>query len=119
MKTAKWAAWHAMHWAVLYGAFVAQMDGAMYVLKFLVWTMAPLSCLLMADAAVKNSAKSPPQPTLAALNWLQSWATLGLLVWHGHIASGLAWLLAMLFVATHQDMVKKLRKSQESAAAAA
>ena len=43
----RWWFAHALHWAVLYGAFAADMDGAMYVLKFWVWVMAPLSLFLL------------------------------------------------------------------------
>jgi hypothetical protein len=44
---ATWTIVHALHWAILYLAFGANVEGAMYVLKFWVWVMAPLSLLLL------------------------------------------------------------------------
>lgn len=110
MKTAKWWLVHALHWAVLYGAFAAQIDGAMYVLKFFVWVMAPLSLFLLVDKAAQDAAKEPPLPAVRGwFTWTQAWATLGLLVWFGHIASGLAWGLVMVMFALHRDATRKAR----------
>lgn len=112
---AKWGLVHAVHWTVLYGAFVVEMLGAMYTLKFWVWVMAPLSLLLLADAAVANSAKKPRQPVRIALSSIQAWATLGLLVWFGHVASALAWGLVMLMVSIHREKTQKLRSAASAA----
>ena len=38
---AKWCLAHVLHWAVLYGAFVMQLDGAMYVLKLVKGAVGP------------------------------------------------------------------------------
>jgi hypothetical protein len=116
----KWIQWlvaHALHWAVLYGAFVAELDGAMYVLKFFVWVMAPLSLVLLADKATANSAKNPPQPVRRALGSVQAWVTLGLLVWFGHVATALAWGLVMVMVAMHREAVRKARDTATDAPA--
>lgn len=106
---AMWWLRHVLHWAVLYGAFAAEVDGAMYILKFLVWVMAPLSLFLLANNAVVDAAKKPPHPVRADLSMLQAWATLGLLVWFGHIASALAWGVVMTMVAVHRDYTRKAR----------
>lgn len=116
-KLAIWWLVHSLHWAVLYGAFSAEVDGAMYVLKFWVWVMAPLSLVLLADQAVVDAAKKPPQPVRGTLSMLQAWVTLGLLVWFGHIASALAWGLAMTMVALQIEATRKLRASMETSAA--
>ena len=113
---AKWWFVHALHWAILYGAFAAQVDGARYVLKFLVWVMAPLSLFLLADKAAADAAKKPRQVARGWLSWLQAWVTLGLLVWGGHIASGLAWGLVMLMIAVHRDATNKARAAAASTA---
>ncbi len=113
---AKWLLVHALHWAVLYGAFVANVDGAMYVLKFCVWVMAPLSLFLLVDKAAASAAKKAARPARDAMSMLQAWTTLGLLVWFGHIASALAWSLVMVMVALHRDATKKARNSTPSAA---
>ena len=107
----KWCFVHALHWAVLYGAFAAQADGAMYVLKFWTWVMAILSWVLLTEEAVANAAKKPPQPMRRWLSWVQAWATLGLMVWFGHIVTGLAWLWVMVMIAIHQEKVKTQRNA--------
>jgi hypothetical protein len=118
MKDAmKWWVVHVLHWAVLYGAFVVQADGAMYALKFWAWVMALLSCVLLAEEAVADAAKKPSQPVRRWLSWVRAWATLGLLVWFGHIATGLAWLWVMVMIAIHQDKVKTQRNAPAPAAA--
>lgn len=114
---AQWWLVHLLHWAVLYGAFAAQMEGAMYVLKFWVWVMAPLSPFLLAEKAAKDAAKKPPEPLRGALSMVQAWTTLGLLVWFGHIASGLAWGWVMLMVAMHRDNTRKAREATAAQAA--
>ena len=116
----KWIQWlvaHALHWGVLYGAFVAELDGAMYVLKFFVWAMAPLSLALLADKATADSAKNPPQPVRRTLGSVQAWVTLGLLVWFGHVATALAWGLVMVMVAVHREAVRKVRATAAAGAA--
>lgn len=112
----RWWFVHALHWAVLYGAFAADMDGAMYVLKFWVFVMAPLSLFLLADKAAADAAKKPPQPVRAWLSMLQAWVTLGLLVWFGHIASALAWGLVMVMCAVHRDAIRKARAAAAASA---
>jgi hypothetical protein len=107
----QWLVGHSLHWAVLYGAFAADVDGAMYVLKFWVWVMLPLSLFLLADKATADAAKKPARPVRGALSSFQAWATLGLLVWFGHIASALAWGFVMLVVAVHRDKTVKARAS--------
>lgn len=116
MKLTKWWLVHLLHWALLYGAFAAEVDGAMYVLKFWVWVMAPLSLFLLADKAAADAAKKPPQPVRGALSWVQAWVTLGLLVWFGHIASALALGLTMTVIAVYRDATLKLRASSAASA---
>ncbi len=116
MSTVKWLAVHAIHWAILYGAFVAKIDGALYVIKFFVWAMAILSPVLLTDQAVTDSAKKPPQPVRGWMIWLQASATLGLLVWFGHIASALAWCLVMVMTAVQSRIVRKVRASAATSA---
>ena len=116
-KLAIWWLVHSLHWAVLYGAFSAEVNGAMYLLKFWVWVMAPLSLVLLADTVVLEAAKKPPQPVRSTLSRLQAWVTLGLLVWFGHIASALAWGLVMTMVALHIEATRKLRASMATSAA--
>lgn len=108
-EVTRWWFVHALHWAVLYGAFAAQVEGAMSVLKFFVWVITPLSLFLLADKAVADAAKKPRRPVRSSLSWLQVWATPGLLVWFGHFASALAWGLVMVMFAAHSDATRKAR----------
>lgn len=118
MKTAKWTMVHAFHWAVLYGAFAANLEGAMYVLKFWVWAAAALCLVLLTDSAIKSTAEKPEEAKLKqALSLAQAWVTLGLLIWFGHIASAVAWGWVMCAVAFHRDAARKLKTSGATAAA--
>lgn len=94
-----WWTVHVLHWAVLYGAFVVKAEGAMYILKFWVWLMAPLSLLLLADK------KLDVTPAVrSGLSMLQAWVTLGLLVWFGHIPTAIAWGVVMWMIVVHRHM---------------
>ena len=73
-KIMQWTLLQLLHWAVLYGAFVLRLDGAMYVLKFWVWCGAPLSLVLLTDAVAAKAAAAPPTPVRTALSRVQSWA---------------------------------------------
>jgi len=107
----KWWAWHTLYWVVLYGAFGLGIEGAMYVLKFWIWLMAPLSLFLLLDKASAAAAQKPRRTTLNALSMLQAWVTLGLLVWFGHVVSACAWGFVMLMVVVHRDATRKARQS--------
>lgn len=96
-------------WAVMYGAFLAQLDGAMHVLKFWVWSMALLSLLLVTDRAVADGARQPARPVIEWLGLFQKWVLLVLLVWFGHIASAGALALMMFMIAFHRDATRKAR----------
>lgn len=119
MNAMKWALGHTLHWAALYGAFFAGVAGAMYALTFWVWVLAPLSWLLPTDKVIAAAASKPaqPQPVRRWLNWTQAWATLGLLVWFGHLATGLAWLLVMAATALREDQVAARRSELAQATA--
>lgn len=112
----RWWFLHAGHWAVLYGAFAAQMEGAMSVLKFWVWLMAPLSLFLVADKAATDAAKKPARPVLGWLGMFQAWVTLGLLVWFGHIATGVAWFVVIGMCAYHRDATRRARAAAAATA---
>ena len=116
-KILSWTLMHCAHWAVLYGAFVANIEGAMYVLKFFAWALAPVALLLLTDAAQEKGAQEPEKPVRAALSRVQAWATLLLLVWFGHIATAAAWGLAMACVAVYREAVKKRRAEPKPAVA--
>lgn len=108
-KTLGWLALHLGRWAVLYAAFAMDLEGAMYLLKFFAWVMAPLALFLLTDAAQKKGAEDPPRPIALALSRVQAWTMLILLVWHGHVATALAWGLVMLCGAIYREGVKKAR----------
>jgi len=105
----KWWFIHVIHWAVMYGAFAANLDGAMYVLKFWVWIMAPISLTLLADKAIKDTAQKPARPIRSFLSMTQAWVMLFALVWFGHIATGLAWAFVILVTYVHKDQARKLK----------
>lgn len=114
-KHITWITFHTLHWAVLYGAFELKLNGAMYVLQFFVWVMLLTAFILLSDRLAKQAAKDKPAPLKATMSALQSWSTLLLLVWNGHIATSIAWGVVMMLVAIHREKVQELRTSPEIA----
>lgn len=116
-KLATWIVFHAAHWAVLYGAFGLDLEGAMYILKFFAWAMVFLAPLLLTDAAKENGAKENPAQVRRVMTNIQSWVTLLALVWFGHIATAVAWFWVMVCVAIYREQVKKMRTERMAAVA--
>lgn len=111
MKTVRWWLVYALTWALLYGAFVARLEGALHVVKFSVWVLAALSPVMVVDSVIEQSVKEPPMRLRSVLLWLRNWVALGLLVWFGHIATGAALGVVMLCAAAHGLAVRKRRAS--------
>lgn len=109
MGDVRWWLLYALGWALLYGAFVLNLDGALYVLKFCIWFMAVLAPLLLTEAAIAKSVEEPPMPLRSVMGQLRSWAALALLVWFGHIATGAALGVVMLFGDAHGRAVRRKR----------
>ena len=109
MKTGLWWLLHALTWALLYGAFVARLEGALYVLKFYVWIKAILSPAMLVTSVIEEAAKQTPKPLRWALAQLLNWTAMGLLVWFGHVATGAALFVEILFCAAHRREVRKRR----------
>jgi hypothetical protein len=103
--------------AMTYLGLVAGVDGALYVTKFFVWAIClPLGLIALTDAAQKNMAKEPdtgPLNKMAA--HLVAWACLGMMIWTGHIATGMAWGFYMLCCAIASEGVKKHRTGPSAA----
>lgn len=117
VKLAKWTLFYVLQWAVLYAAFWLRIDGALYVVKFWVCVFALGAPLLVLDVATTLALKEPPRPVREQLTTLVHWATLGLLVWNGHIAFAVAWAMAMFCIAIHRTIVRVARKAAQAAAA--
>ena len=111
-----WWLVHAVHWALLILAFGHDVSGALYTIKFWVWAMLPISILMLADDAIKSGAKKPKRPILRTLSWLQGCATLGALVWFGHIFSGVAWAIVMFACAGAIQRTDSVRQAMAGAA---
>lgn len=116
-KLITWIAAHCAHWAILYMAFFAHIDGALYILKFFAWAMVFISPVLLTDIAKDRGAKETPTPVRAVLSRVQSWCTLLALVWFGHIATAVAWVFVMLCCALYREGVKKIRADKLAVAA--
>lgn len=109
-KLLHWMAWHLGHWALLYLAFVMDLEGAMSLLKFFVWMLAPLSLFFLSAKLAAEVAKKPRQPSWQhACSQVQGWITLCLLVWFGHVATGVAWAIVILMSAFGRDQAEKIR----------
>lgn len=109
MGDVRWWLLYALTWAVLYGAFVARLDGALYVTTFCAWFVALMSPLMLVDSVIEQSVQEPPTPVRDVLLQLRNWVMLGGLVWFGYIDTGVAWGLAMLCHAAHRLAVRRKR----------
>lgn len=116
-KLVTWIVFHCAHWAALYGAFALELEGALYVLKFFAWVMVFLAPLLLTTGAQEAAAIDGPFPVRSALTRLQSWATLLLLVWFGHVATAVAWGIVMACVAINREGVNKMRNERATVVA--
>lgn len=73
--------------------------------------------LLVLDVATTLALKEPPRPVREQLTTLVHWATLGLLVWNGHIAFAVIWAMAMFCIAIHRTQVREARRTARVAPA--
>jgi hypothetical protein len=104
---------HGVQWAVLYFAFVENIDGALYALKFFIWVLATTIPYLLTDSAIESAAAMPPAPVMARMNQALRWVTLGSLIWFGHLFTAAAWAFAMLIKAAHRKAVNEARVRQQ------
>ena len=120
MKKVFW--WLAMNGgfaAALWFGFVEGVDGAQYVAKFWVWAVAvPMGMMALSDTLQKKLAAEPPTPARAVVQHFIAWFALGVFIWHGHIATAVAWGFWMLAAAVCREGVKKHRAGPSAAPAA-
>ena len=103
-----------------YLGLVAGVDGALYVMKFFVWAIClPAGLIALSDAAQKNMAKEPDTGSLNKLAArLVAWGCLGMMIWTGHMATGVAWGFYMMCTAVASEGVKKHRAGHSAASSA-
>lgn len=101
---------HSTHWLVLYLAFAVGSEGALRVLLFVCWGCALFLPMMHMKAAQAELLKRPAHgPLRSASTRVQSWLTLALLVWFGHIPTAVAWAFAMFNAAVVDAGLKELR----------
>lgn len=112
-----WLVLHPLNWALLYAAFGAQSNGAMNLLKFLVWTLFSLVALSLFGKGCQPDLSNPNrQPLLCRrLNLLQFLALGGLLAWFGHFATATAWGFVLLHMLAYAEKTEKLRAAKAAA----
>lgn len=109
-EIATWWLVHAAHWSALIGAFALHSEGVLYLLKFGLWIIVLASPLLLLDDCIAKAAAKPPNAVREPLSRALSWATLGLMVWHGHLITGTAWAIAMFIGALFRSLVADARR---------
>ena len=121
MKKILW--WLAMNGgfaAAVWFGFIEGIEGAQYLAKFWVWAVAVLmGPMALTDALQKKLAAKPPTlPARFLVQRLIAWFALGVFIWHGHIATAVAWGFWMLASAICSEGVKKHRAGPSAAPAA-
>ncbi len=118
-KILLWLAMNGGFAAALWFGFIEGVDGAQHLAKFWVWAVAvPVAFLALTDAMQKKLAAEPPAPVRTLLGHFIAWFALGVFVWHGHIATAVAWVFWMLAAAACREGVKKHRAGPSAAPAA-
>ena len=122
MELKKWFWWVVLNFgfacAVWFG-FIDGVQGAQYLAKFWVWAVAvPMAFGALTDTVQKKLANEPPTPARVMVQHLIAWFALGVFIWHGHIATAVAWGFWMLAAAMCREGVKKYRAEPSSAPAA-
>lgn len=97
---------------LVYLGFVEGSDGAMNVLKFYVWfAFVVFGISFFSDAVAKKQAEKEEAPSYQRIiGRLTSVFLMGILVWFGHIFSGIAMLLALFFSDVFYDRVQEIKK---------
>ena len=105
--------------ALVYAGFINDVAGAQYIVKFFVWAFClPLGLVAAFSGEFhKNLAKEPKTPFRTAVSHMIAWATLGVLVWTGHVFTGAAWAVWMVCAASARIDSKKLRAESSAAPA--
>lgn len=105
---------HAAFVSMLLAGWLYNVDGARNVVQFFIWAiLLPVGLVgIWSDDFAKNIAKDPePKWPLAWASRLLNWACLGLLIWTGSWATGLALGIFMLAGAVVRNRVAEIRKA--------
>lgn len=116
-----WLAMSGGFAAAVWFGFIECVEGAQYLAKFWVWAVAlPMGLASLTDAVQKKIAGEPPTPTPVrrTVQHLIAWFALGVFIWHGHIATAVAWGFWMLAAAICREGVKKHRSGHSASPAA-
>jgi hypothetical protein len=122
MELKKWFWWLVLNGgfagAVWFG-FVEGVQGAQYLAKFWIWAVAvPMGLMAFTDSLQKKLATEPRTPVRGFVQRLIAWGALGVLIWHGHIATAAAWAFWMVAAAVCREGVKKKRADATAPGAA-
>ena len=100
-----------------YLGFIGDVDGALYTVKFFVWAFfLPVGLLSLSDTLQKNVAKQPDDPAVLKLLWRGiTWGCLGVMIWTGHIATGVAFAAYMLCGIIGSEGIKQHRAALSAA----
>lgn len=117
-----WVLWLAINGgfagAVWFG-FVEGVQGAQHLARFWIWAVAvPLGLLALAESTQKRLVQERPTPARAVVQRVIAWVALGILIWHGHIATAAAWAFWMVAEAVCRAGVKKKRAEAAATTAA-
>lgn len=107
MKVLKALLWLSVTPALVYAWLWLGMEGAGNLLAFMVYGLAIMAPLSLTKPAVKSLAENPPAITGT---WPIGVACICALVWHGHIAMGVAYAFVMFMGLIARQAAEQARK---------
>lgn len=109
-QTLNWWAFQVFLSALAYAALGLEIEGALNVLKFLVWFLAVLLPFGMLDESIARSAAKPPVKWAPrGVAWIVDLSILVALVWCDHTFTGIAWAWALIVSFYAHSETAKLR----------
>ena len=95
----------SLTWILLYLAFIEEIAGASNVVHALAWIGIVISPLMLAGSSIKEL-KKHPKDFIFTIDKMDDLVIVGVFIWFGSVATGIAWLIALAISLVAMDMAK-------------
>lgn len=101
--------WLACEYTLAYLWLLRGIEGAGNVLTVMIWIVAMVSLFALSDKAIKDRSTKRPALSHSVQTFLVTWLAVAL-VWHGHIATGIAAIMGLVFNAVSWQQANEMAK---------